>query len=247
LAGATLAAADPPRVTLMSTLPLIWGEGSVEEILSGDAQPVSLLAGLNVTPIDVIISGSLNRDIALLIQPRRLSPQELVAFDQWVREGGRAVIFVDPALRWGSRYPLGDPRRPPPVTLLDPLFRHWGLMLDDADGKSTPRKLLEVDIVTHDAGQWRGGKNCAVLETVLIRCAIGRGTVILVADADLLDAQQAGDALTDPPALLKAVIALADGRQPRVARLPWIGGAIVGFMFLFGTVYLVQNRNKARL
>ena len=49
----------------------------------------------------------------LAIQPRALPAEELVALDNWVRDGGRIVLLADPMLEWPSERPLGDRLRPP--------------------------------------------------------------------------------------------------------------------------------------
>ena len=64
--------------------------------------------------------------LLLLAQPRALAPAEMVKLDSWVRDGGKLLILADPALQWGSLYPLGDKRRPLFTSLLSPLFSHWG-------------------------------------------------------------------------------------------------------------------------
>lgn len=104
-----------------------------------------LISHLGARPLDRIDITSLRGISALVIaQPRLLQPAELVALDDWLRRGGRAVIFADPLLLWPSALPLGDPRRPPLTSLLDPLMAHWGLRLEPvlpgADG--VDRRML---------------------------------------------------------------------------------------------------------
>jgi hypothetical protein len=109
--------------------------------------------------------------------------------DDWVRKGGQALIFADPELVWPSRYPAGDARRAPPVTLLDPLFAHWGLVLGDSDKSERIVRAGPLTIVTMAAGQWSGAKDCTAPDPLVLDCRIGRGRAILVGDADLLDAR----------------------------------------------------------
>lgn len=188
-----------PSLGLMTTLPLQWSEGGVEADLAEDAQPHPAFARLSETydvqPLDDV------RDLAelrilLLAQPRAFSPAELVQLDSWVRKGGRILILADPALQWGSLYPLGDKRRPLFTSMLSPLFAHWGLelVLPIADAEPMAiRKIGTLSIRTQTPGEWlkigRGGSaRCTIEEGGLLAdCKIGKGRALLVADADLLD------------------------------------------------------------
>jgi hypothetical protein len=134
--------------------------------------------------------------LMLLAQPRALGPSELVKLDAWVRSGGRILILADPALQWGSLYPLGDKRRPLFTSLLSPLFSHWGLELVLPMTDEQAVVLREVDglsIRTQTPGEWlpKTGKvsaTCAIAShRMLADCRVGKGRALLVADADLLD------------------------------------------------------------
>ncbi|WP_397598600.1 DUF4350 domain-containing protein [Sphingorhabdus sp.] len=197
----TRPAPDGPKQSLglMTTLPLQWSEGGVEADLADDAKPHPAFARLSqsyyVQPLDDV------RDLAeqrllLLAQPRAFSPAELVQLDSWVRKGGRLLILADPALQWGSLYPLGDKRRPLFTSMLSPLFAHWGLelVLPIADAEPMAiRKIGTLSIRTQTPGEWlkigRGGSaRCTIEEGGLLAdCTIGKGRALLVADADLLD------------------------------------------------------------
>ena len=194
-------AADRPRVSLMTALPLVWGEGDAGDVLAGRTGRSDMLKRFDVSvdlrAIDTISAKTLARDIAIIAQPRRLTPGELVALDKWVRRGGRAMIFADPELVWPSRYPLGDNRRPPPVELLDPLFAHWGITLGDSDRRERIVKVYGVAIKLSAAGAWQGPKTCVAIIPEVLDCRIGRGRVLLVGDADVLDARLHVSGLTD--------------------------------------------------
>ncbi len=197
----TRPAPDGPKPTLglMTTLPLQWSEGGVEADLADDAQPHPAFARLSksydVQPLDDVrdLAG---RRMLLLAQPRAFSPAELVQLDSWVRKGGRILILADPALQWGSLYPLGDKRRPLFTSMLSPIFTHWGLelVLPIADAEPMAiRKIGKLSIRTQTPGEWlkinRDGSGlCALAEGGLLAdCKIGKGRALLVADADLLD------------------------------------------------------------
>jgi hypothetical protein len=188
-----------PSLGLMTTLPLQWSEGGVEADLAEDAQPHPAFARLSqsydVQPLDDLRDLA-ERRLLLLAQPRAFSPAELVQLDSWVRKGGRILILADPALQWGSLYPLGDKRRPLFTSMLSPLFAHWGLelVLPIADAEPMViRKIGKLSIRTQTPGEWlkinRGGSGLCALEQggLLADCKIGKGRALLIADADLLD------------------------------------------------------------
>jgi len=193
----------------MTGLPMVWGGGGVEEVLGGTSEPSAayrtLAARFRVAAIDRLapeampktLPGTLGAAPLLLVQPRALAPEELAAFDAWVRGGGSVLILADPMLRRGGPYRPGDPRAPPPMTLLDPLFAHWGLVLDlpTADpGERIERFGATANgrrgtLVTDAAGRWRVTAGTCRVEAggVIARCRLGAGRAILVADADLVD------------------------------------------------------------
>ncbi len=158
----------------------------------------ALAASLGVRPLDAIKPAAIHSGEALLlVQPRALAPQELVALDAWVRSGGRAVILADPLLHWPDPRPLGHPSRAPLTSLLDPLLAHWGLRLEPAEmiaGSDEPERrdlqsgaLLQLRGASHFSSAHAVGP-CALIEAGLIaRCLLGRGEALLVADADWLD------------------------------------------------------------
>ena len=188
------ASAERPLLLLLTGLPLVWGEGGAFDPASRPAAAYSALQReFDIRPIDYVDVRSLaGARLMLVAQPRLLEPGELVALDAWVRDGGRALILADPDLRWPTRLPVGDHRRPPPASLLAPLLGHWGLALDEAAGpdlldeqvedrSETRRLILAAPGRLAARGDCRRGA-FAWLAT----CALGAGQVIVVADADLL-------------------------------------------------------------
>ncbi len=214
----SVAAAPPlPRITLFTALPLMWGEGDPADILSGRAKRSAALDGLDVRAIDTVNASTLDTGILVVAQPRAMAPAELVALDSWVRGGGRVAVFADPRLDWPSRFALGDPRRAPPVTLLDPLLAHWGVRLDlGADG----------------AGVWQRGA-CATVDAITIDCRIGKGRALLIADADVLDVRNGGGA-----ALRRVIDALESNRAldaESLSRWPlMVAGGLATLLILLG-------------
>jgi hypothetical protein len=190
-----------PGLLIMSSIPLQWGEATMAEVASGKAQPSPLFKRLGEKNRTVLIDdfrklGKPGSAPVLMIQPRALAPSELVQLDDWVRKGGSAIIFADPALEWPSDLPLGDRRRPLFTSLLTPLFRHWGveLALPIAEKSVVEDAIVgEYRIGPKSAGIWLPAKNdkaagrCTIRKDELIAlCIVGRGKALLVADADLL-------------------------------------------------------------
>jgi hypothetical protein len=197
-------ASERPKsnVSLMSSIPLQWGEVSMEEVARGETQPALFYQKLSdahkVTMVDTLSSiAKTNPDVLILAQPRMLNPAELVALDKWIRNGGRAIIFADPALQWPSGYPLGDNRRPLFTSFLSPLFAHWGLELvlpfsnDEEQMVKVQVGDQEVSVISH--GNWVRKKSseksvsCRIDPSALVAsCTPGKGRVVLIADADML-------------------------------------------------------------
>ena len=190
-----------PALAMMTTLPLQWSEGGIEADLAEDAEPhpafVRLSRQYDIQPVDDLIAWTPKpKQLLLLAQPRAFSPQELVRLDNWVRQGGRVLILADPALQWGSLYPLGDRRRPLFTSMLSPLFTHWGLelVLPMTDDQPVAiRTIGNFQIRTPTPGEWlpkdkNGNGPCVITARALVAdCRIGKGRALLVADADLLD------------------------------------------------------------
>ncbi len=187
-------------LTVMTALPLFWPEGDVAKGLQPDVDrraPVimALAKQFRLKTIDFASDETLTHAKLLLIaQPRPLQPVELVAIDHWVRQGGRLLLFADPLLSWPSLYPLGDLRRPPTRVMLDALFAHWGLSLppmNDAQVEPQSVRLGGSMVRLETSGMWLlRGHQCSLGENPLEAiCLIGKGKVIMIADADLLNLQ----------------------------------------------------------
>ena len=210
LAAANLVRTGRPVVGMMSALPL-YGEAMGQERTrtraSGGKDPFRSVGlrsplwqvverGFDLRPLDAVEQQSLQGlDRLLLAHPRQLTPAELVAVDQWVRLGGHVVILADPLLHWPDERSLADPRRAPLTSLLDPLLRHWGLVLEAAKpeaGRGPERHILENGALLQMMGASRfalaNKSDCVLTEQGLFaRCRIGRGEAVLVADADWLN------------------------------------------------------------
>jgi hypothetical protein len=183
-------AAERPTLLLLTGLPLVFGDDfSLQG--TGSAALKALQGRFRVVPISVSSQSELAKGrLLLMAQPRAQPAEDLVALDQWVRVGGRALLLADPMLEWPSNRPLGDPLRPPTTFSDTGLLGHWGLRLDapDARGPKTLR-LGGYDIATLSPGLLFGG--CAIAKDRLVaRCRIGKGRATIIADADFLDSDQ---------------------------------------------------------
>lgn len=184
-------AAVRPTVDVLTALPLFWGEGEVQDILSGAARRSPLVDVLDkswtMQPMDVARRKELSRvDRLLLIQPQALSPTEVFEIDRWIRRGGRVLILADPDLRWPTTLPEGDPRRPPSTSMLSPLFRHWGVELLPTTGLSpVAEPVAGINVVFDSPGTWGvKSKQCSAESVRIVRCTIGKGEVVMVSDVD---------------------------------------------------------------
>jgi hypothetical protein len=184
--------AQRPVLLLLTSLPLVFGE---EFSLQGGGSPAlkALDTGYRVVPISVTDPADLGKGrLLLMAHPLAQPPEDLVALDQWVRNGGRVLLLADPMLEWPSSRPLGDPLRPPPMFMDTGLLAHWGLRLDAPDERGVKaEKLGGYDVLTVSPGSLSGG--CSISEDRLVaHCRIGPGAATVVADADLLDTQNLG-------------------------------------------------------
>lgn len=195
-------AAESVSLGLFTTLPIYWGEGAdIGSMLDGASDPGWVRPALEkratLVPLDTLEQDSLEGlGHVVLAQPRPLAPSENVAFDSWLREGGRALIFADPLLTQHSDYPLGDPRRPHDMVVMSPLFARWGLELRFDDRQPEGERLVgfgDGEIPVDLAGEFALAGNdaradCSLSDGGLIaRCKLGEGEVTLVADAALVD------------------------------------------------------------
>ena len=198
---------------IMSSIPLQWGEATMAQVAKGEAQPSPLFEALAEKNRPILIDDFQKLDSygatpLLMIQPRALAPRELVQLDDWVRKGGTVLIFADPALDWPSDYPLGDQRRPLFTSLLNPLFRHWGLELAlpvaDEDNADVTSRAGKYSLSPKSPGILVIPKNSKTTARCTIRsdefiayCAVGKGRTLIVADVDMLhDSLWSGSVLT---------------------------------------------------
>jgi hypothetical protein len=184
-------AGDQPT-GLFTTLPILWSESgdlAAKAVLAqrGPIQPLDMLSGPpGHAPLDKLAR-------LVIAQPRPLAPEENVALDDWVKAGGQLLLLADPALTEESAFAIGDPRRPQAVVLLSPILTRWGLELrfDDAQAfGEAERDVMGVKVPVNLPGQFAtaGQADCRLWGRGLaVTCAIGKGRVVAVADAAVLE------------------------------------------------------------
>jgi hypothetical protein len=193
------------KIAIMSSIALQWGEGDLGAVIRDEAVPSPFVTRLSKQGELVFVDSVAGLQaakpvVAILVQPRALSPEEYVRLDNWVRAGGRLLVFADPALQWPSELPIGDPQRPLFTSMLSPILVHWGLEL--ALPMDSQQELVRIDyqamkLVLLSPGIWtvpekvkKGTGRCRIDPSAYFaECRPGKGQVLLVADADMLNAQ----------------------------------------------------------
>ena len=186
-----------PRLALISSLPLLFGEQFGLDTPRPPAME-TIEARYTIIPLAVADAASLKGFSQLLMAHPRAQPADvLVELDAWVRAGGRVVLLADPRLKWESRRPLGDPLRPPPDFADTGLLAHWGVRLGvDEEGEGVLRATSAACTVGSGA--------------LLAECRVGRGTARIIADADFMLSDDEGGARRLD--LLLAQLAAGDSR-----------------------------------
>ncbi len=203
---------------VLTSLPLFVGQGSMTDMINGKSDQSQLItrlqSGRKLLPLDTIDEAVIAKvDRILMVQPSAIPAREIVAFDAWVRRGGQAVIFADPDMLWDTGHRFGGVGTPPPSTLLDNLFSHWGLKLEGM--RQAPRissgKIVGENVALANPGIWKAidPKTTCEIEGggLVAQCKIGEGNVILVADADVADPALWKQANNDNAAALSKLLA----------------------------------------
>ncbi len=183
------ASSTKPKLLLLTTLPLVFGETFGLE--GGSPALEALEKHYTVTPVGVADAATLEQGrLLLMAHPLAQPPEALVDLDRWVREGGRLLLLADPALDWPSERPLGDAFRPPPAFADTGLLAHWGLRLDAPD-KRGPVHLGggHNPVIYFSPGRLVStNPDCDLSRAdIIAECKIGKGRVAVVADADFLN------------------------------------------------------------
>jgi hypothetical protein len=210
-------------IGLYTSLPIAWAESADIRGQFAEAGPphwalTALQARGRVVPLDTLAPLRLSADgLLILAQPRPLTPQENVALDAWVQGGGRVLLLVDPMLTAESLFGPGDPRRPQDIAMLSPILGRWGLALEFDDTQPAgerPVRLAQGDVPVNLPGRFRvlgksgGGVARCRLEAagLLADCRAGRGHVLALADAAMLENPEDSAAIPGRRAILDRLL-----------------------------------------
>lgn len=197
-------APDDRVIGLYTSLPILWNEeASLGDYLGSDREAHWALAQMRehgvVKALDTLApeGGALplgKSDILILAQPLPLSPQENVALDDWVNDGGHVLLFADPMLTGESSYALGDRRRPQDIVLLSPILTRWKLDLQIDESQPLEEREIALSfgpIPVNLPGRFVSAKDGAQCQFeadgLLADCRIGNGRVLAIADAAMLE------------------------------------------------------------
>lgn len=192
--------AEKPKLALLTSIPILFGE---QFSLEAPSSPLRqrLEAGYQLAPIGVADAQSLKGQNLLFMAHARAQPTEaLNDLDQWVRDGGNLLILTDPLLNWHSERALGDRLRPPVNFADTALLAHWGLVLSGPTQTGpVTRPIDELEVLTVSPGSLASTGQCSVeVGGFVARCAIGKGRVTLIADADWLNVGEGEGAIDGP-------------------------------------------------
>ncbi len=126
----------PEKRTLgvMSELPLLGSFDPQQGQLPGQIVFEQLKEMYDVVPVDTMATDLSGIDLLLLVHPKNLSDESLLAVDQYVMGGGRLMLFVDPMAQ--SEEVPADPENPMSQIQADrssnlaKLLQAWGVEFD---------------------------------------------------------------------------------------------------------------------
>ncbi|HWD48516.1 MAG TPA: Gldg family protein [Rhizomicrobium sp.] len=123
-----------PKVAIISSLPLDTGNGGMQAMVQGQAQPMLIYSELSQTYDTQMLDPQFtsipaDADVLMIVHPPALNQQQTYAIDQFVLKGGRALVFVDPnseiaASSGGGMMGGGGG---PTSSTLPRLFQAWGV------------------------------------------------------------------------------------------------------------------------
>ena len=131
--------ANPRRKTigLMSALPIRGFPGTMMARLNPAlARPWQMISHLqqlfDVRPMEIDIEEiPADIDVLMVAHPAGMTERSMYAIDQYVLNGGRALVFVDPLAEVAGRLLGPGAKEVPGTSNLKPLLAAWGLEMDD--------------------------------------------------------------------------------------------------------------------
>jgi len=170
------AAPERPTLLLLTSLPVLFGEEFTLDA-PDSALRQALAARFTLRPIPIADGANLKgAGLLLMAQPRAQTAEALVDLDAWVRGGGHLLLLADPLLQWPTDRSLGDATAPMIAFADTGLLGHWGLTLYRPPPGSS--------IGSFEAAP---GSGCRLEEEAIVaHCAVGKGRVTVIADADFV-------------------------------------------------------------
>ena len=144
---------DPPRpmVGVISGMDLTYGPGGMMAAMRGEARPYAfvrlLRESFDLRPLKPDVA-AIDKEVSVLLvlRPQTLSDSALLAIDQYLLAGGKAIVYVDPYVESATATagPDGAPVPPVRVAALGKLFAAWGIAMDETRFVADPDLAVRV-------------------------------------------------------------------------------------------------------
>lgn len=124
---ATLDSREKKKLTLLTSLPMQFGPGGPQAMMSGQAQPYVIYQQLgdffDIQEINAEFTElPATTDVLMLVHPPELSDEQLYLIEQFILAGGKALIFLDPHSE--AMNPRATSTN---ASSLGPLMQSWGV------------------------------------------------------------------------------------------------------------------------
>jgi ABC-type uncharacterized transport system involved in gliding motility auxiliary subunit len=141
-------------VGIVTSLPMQFGPGGMQAAMQGQGQPYLTYQELAQTYQTQMLPPSFtaipkDMNVLMIAHPAELNDAQLLAIDQFVLRGGRALVFVDPLseISQAGANPYQPPQSPQSSNL-SKLFQAWGIGFNPA--KVVADRALAQRVQTRD-------------------------------------------------------------------------------------------------
>lgn len=142
-----------PKLMVVSDYPLLFGPGGMQAAMMGQSRAYGILEPMRqLYEVDLPVSEwteiDKDTDLLVLIHARHLTDQQLYAIDQYIMNGGRALILADPFSETAASLPSAMGPNPADThdSLLPKLFDAWGVRIEP--GKLVADRALATRVST---------------------------------------------------------------------------------------------------
>ncbi|ANK79616.1 MAG: hypothetical protein TEF_01510 [Rhizobiales bacterium NRL2] len=134
-----LSSPDLPVLSIITSFPLEFGPGGIQAAMRGQSRAYGILRPLREffevrVPTPRWEELDADTDVLMLLHARDLTPKQLYSIDQFIVNGGKAVIFADPFSETAAQLPPPGGQPPSPLdthsSIPKALFDAWGLRID---------------------------------------------------------------------------------------------------------------------